>query len=419
METYLTNRVFVPGGMPSYTYVGRESINLEKKLNDAVRNSFKLITVTGQTKSGKTVLVNTIFSREDSKNIWIDGGTIDDEDDFWTAILQETGYPSSIETREDQSASKTYGANFDGSAGIIGTANLGAGIKGEKNDSNSRGVVRIFNSTPKVAAVKVLLSNEFSIVVDDFHYIDRALQGSLVRALKPIIFNGVSVVLIAIPHRRYDAVRVEKEITGRVINIEVPSWSEEELVRIPNIGFPLLNAELNETECNNFAKEAYGSPHLMQEFCQRCSYDNGLSETALKKMYINKIDNNLYHSVAIGTSKVIYDKLSKGPRQRADRISRTLNDGSTTDIYGVVLKALSDIGPGLATIEYEQLRGSIRNILKDSIPQAQEVTRVLARMAEIAANDESSTPVIDWDKEEQKLHITDPFFAFYLKWGDL
>jgi hypothetical protein len=38
-------------------------------------------------------------------------------------------------------------------------------------------------------------------------------------------------------------------------------------------------------------------------------------------------------------------------------------------------------------------------------------------MAEIATKDEASTPVLDWEKEDQKLHITDPFFAFFLKWG--
>jgi hypothetical protein len=40
-------------------------------------------------------------------------------------------------------------------------------------------------------------------------------------------------------------------------------------------------------------------------------------------------------------------------------------------------------------------------------------------MAEIASSDEASTPVIDWDKEDQQLHVTDPFFAFFMKWGAL
>lgn len=38
-------------------------------------------------------------------------------------------------------------------------------------------------------------------------------------------------------------------------------------------------------------------------------------------------------------------------------------------------------------------------------------------MSEIASSDEASTPVIDWEKDDQELYITDPFFAFFLKWG--
>lgn len=87
------------------------------------------------------------------------------------------------------------------------------------------------------------------------------------------------------------------------------------------------------------------------------------------------------------------------------------------DIYKVVLLALARISPGLQTVEYEQLRAAIRDILADQIPAAHEVTRVLEKMAEIASSDEASTPVLDWEKDEQKLHITDPFFAFFLKWG--
>lgn len=53
------------------------------------------------------------------------------------------------------------------------------------------------------------------------------------------------------------------------------------------------------------------------------------------------------------------------------------------------------------------------------LPQLHEVARVLKHMATIAATDRSSTPVIEFEEAEKKLHITDPFFAFYLRWGDL
>jgi hypothetical protein len=206
-------------------------------------------------------------------------------------------------------------------------------------------------------------------------------------------------------------------MTGRIEDIEVPSWSLEELELIPSAGFPLLNARLAPGIGRQLALQAYGSPHLMQEFCQRRALQEGLTETSQSKVTISSVDDDLYHQAAEGTGKVIYDKLSKGPRQRSDRLQRALSEGGTADIYGVVLKALSVLAPGLETVEYEQLRAAIRQVLDETPAQAHEVTRVLERMAEIAASDEASTPVIDWEKEEQRLHITDPFFAFYLKWG--
>jgi hypothetical protein len=40
-------------------------------------------------------------------------------------------------------------------------------------------------------------------------------------------------------------------------------------------------------------------------------------------------------------------------------------------------------------------------------------------MSSISADDQASTPVVDYEENERKLHITDPFFAYYLRWGTL
>lgn len=72
VQSYKTSHVFVPGGMPLHTYVSRSERNLENRLQTAGDNLCKLVTVTGATKSGKTVLTNKIFPK--NKNIWVDGG---------------------------------------------------------------------------------------------------------------------------------------------------------------------------------------------------------------------------------------------------------------------------------------------------------------------------------------------------------
>jgi hypothetical protein len=100
-------------------------------------------------------------------------------------------------------------------------------------------------------------------------------------------------------------------------------------------------------------------------------------------------------------------------------VQRELKDRRTVDIYELVLHGLAYIRPGLVSIEYEELRSAIRDVSASQIPQVHEVARVLKHRATIAATDQSSTPVIDFEEEEKKLHITDPFFAFYLRWGEL
>jgi len=411
---YKTSEIFIPGGMPSYTYVSRTEKRLEDRLRKAYDNLCKLIAVTGATKSGKTVLTSRIFPKAES--VWVDGGIVRNEDDFWNTILSGIdGYTSISKAKGSGSEvsllgkirAKLQALFWSGEGEIGGTIKL----------SNNETVSLSRNVSPRAAAISQLRFKKIPLVIDDFHYLDRSFQGNIIRALKPVIFEGLPVILIAIPHRRYDAIKVEREITGRLESIRIPPWEIEELKEIPNEGFPLLNLKVDDNIINQFAIEAFGSPHLMQEFCRALAADRDIKETSNRTMVIDSLNTALFQNVAKDTGKIIFDKLAKGPRQRSDRLQRTLKNHQKVDIYRVTLYALAELRPGMETIEYESVRAKIKDILLDNIPQAHEVTRVLEKMANIASLDESSTPVIDWEKDEQKLHITDPFFAFYLKWG--
>jgi hypothetical protein len=415
MEIYRTNQVFVPGGMPTLTYVPRSDRNLEEHLRAANDNLCKLVTVTGSTKSGKTVLTNRVFPRTSS--VWIDGGTVKNEDDLWNFILDQIGgYSESSASKESETT-----ASFTGEVGAGGQLPLlfkaetkvGTGLEKKRSDATERRLAL----NPRAAAISQLRAAKRPLVIDDFHYLDREFQGNVVRALKPLIFDGLPVVLIAIPHRRFDTIKVEREITGRLQPIPIPSWNFDELLQIPKDGFPLLNISASREVVQRMAEEAYESPHLMQEFCRVIANDQGIKETSRSSVVISQVPDDLFRRVAEQTGKVIFDKLAKGPTQRSDRIPRKLKDGRIVDIYKVVLLGLAKLSPGLQTVEYEQLRGAIRDILEDQIPAAHEVTRVVEKMAEIASSDEASTPVLDWEKGDKKLHITDPVFAFFLKWG--
>jgi hypothetical protein len=97
---------------------------------------------------------------------------------------------------------------------------------------------------------------------------------------------------------------------------------------------------------------------------------------------------------------------------------RQFADGSMGDIYIAVLRAIARTGPRTA-LTYEDIRSKLREILVVDIPQAHEISRVLMKMTEIAKDKIEGEPVLEWDDDSKMLHIADPFFAFYLKWGEL
>ncbi|MEV0473774.1 hypothetical protein [Streptomyces prunicolor] len=401
--------VFVPGGHPKHTYNPRHTLSLEKKIRSVKENLCKLVVVTGHTKSGKTVLVRSILPQEEA--VWIDGGGVANEEDLWSSIVEalDLFQETHISTATQATGELSGEAALEGGFLVAkGSAKAGAKIGASRGDTN--GYSRRVSS--KVAALTGLRAAKVPLVLDDFHYLPKTVQGNIVRALKPLIFDGVPVVVIAIPHRRYDSVKVEREMTGRMLSVQVPTWSNEELGYIPETGFKLLRMEFGQDVVDRLVKEAIGSPHLMQEFCrQLCNAPANISE-ALDNLFRETAENTI--------GRPIFEKLAQGPRQRSDRKQRTLKEGSTVDIYGLVLEGMAHLKPALVTLEYEDLRAAIKEIcLPESIPNVQEVARVLKLMAEISATDESSTPVIDFDEEDKRLHITDPFFAFYLRWGML
>ena len=329
-------------------------------------------------------------------------------------LFQSTGTEEKKETASKLGGKGSAGANFLVAKGSV---EIGAEIGTSRASSAVHG--RTVSS--RVAALRGLANAKTALVIDDFHYVPRDLQGGIIRALKPLIFDGLPVVIIAIPHRRYDAVKVEKEMTGRISPIDIKTWSPSELTFIPRVGFDLLKYDVPSATCASLASEAIGSPHLVQEFCRGiCRLLQ--TETAKVRSNLNVSEKQLdsvFQDTAETIGRPIFEKLARGPRQRSDRVQRELRDGETVDIYQLVLHGLAHLRPGLVSIEYEELRGAIREVSASQIPQLQEVARVLKHMATIAATDQSSTPVIDFEDEEKKLHITDPFFAFYLRWGEL
>lgn len=411
--------VFVPGGYPAFTYNPRSTLALEGSVESVTKNLCKLVVVTGHTKSGKTVLVQKILPRQEA--VWIDGGGVGDENDLWSVILDSLGLFQGTEVRESRGSSSELSTELKGEGGVI-VAKVSGGVSGKASSDSSSGTNQSRMVSTRSAALSGLRRLGIPLVIDDFHYLPKELQGNIIRALKPLVFEGVPVVIIAIPHRRYDAVKVEKEMTGRILSVSVPAWSKNDLGYIPETGFPLLRLGLSKQTIKRLANESIGSPHLMQEFCREICKSHLKDFDPQNEIMLDAdtLDKTFRETAETTIGRPIFEKLARGPRMRSDRIQRRLKTGDQVDIYGLVLSGLAHLRPGLVTLEYEDLRTAIKDIcVPENVPNLQEVARVLKHMAEISATDESSTPVIDFDEDDKRLHVTDPFFAFYLRWGHI
>jgi hypothetical protein len=410
---YKLRQVFTPGGFPSVTYVSREHLNLEKRLQGALARGHGIITVTGPTKSGKTVLCRKVLGGEET--LWIEGGRIREEKDFWDQVVGSSKAPTSI------SHSSAINSTADGKLGLTGELAVpGLGkIAGNAVAGRAAGrtetVQHTFSSDQKANTLKALIDGSLSLVIDDFHFVSKDVQAIIVNSLKSAVFDGLNVIIIAVPHRAFDPLAVQQEMQGRFIHLEIEAWTLEELKLIPERGFPALNVIVRKSLIKKICDESFLNPLLVQDICSRtCAVNDILHTQEEERELINVNMDIILEDVAKNSGFPTYDRLKRGPQTRTDRKPRNLKQGGTVDIYQAIMLAVAYAGPKVRT-EYDELRSSLRDLLADgALPQKNEITSSCGHMSQIAKNELSHAEPIEW--YDDGLVISDPFLLFFLRW---
>ena len=407
--------VFVPGGFPQYTYQKREKHDVEGQLVSALDRVNKFIAVAGPTKSGKTVLVRRMVPK--GASVWVEGGHISSVQDVWNAILADLSMPVSVVESQLHQAEDAYTLEVTTGFKPVG---IGADIKNldSTKTSNSTGTAATYGTAGPKAATNALMFHEKVLVIDDFHYLDEGIQTSLIRALKPAVFDGLRVVLLLIPHRMHQAAQAEMDVDGRTHTIYIPDWQGDELFSIAESGFKALNIKCHAQTTNALINECFGSPHLMQDFCSTlCSackiQEQYLGTAPIPIVAIPQPTDSFFKGFAKSISPETFKALRRGP-ERTNRKERAMSAGGTCDTYEAVLLALHELG-GATPVDWSALRRALQTVLAE-VPQQHEVTRALEKMDEIA-KERKGEPVIDYMKNQGELHLVDPFFRYYLKWN--
>lgn len=405
--------VFTPGGQPSVTYVGREHLGLEDRVSDALARGYAINVVTGPTKSGKTVLCNHVLTQT-GNCVTVQGGQVRNEADFWAQISSALEFGTS-RTRK-YSGTEKDSVGTEASLGFKAILNLGTKSELDSSRTSERSIT--YEVVPVRQSIEGLLQTSTSLLVDDFHYIPSGVQKAIIQALKGAVFEGLSVILLAVPHRAFDPITVEDELQGRFKHVEIPPWDLSDLLLIPERGFAALNIDVNSKFNKTVCAEGFANPLLVQEIC---------SEFCLKNKIYNECDiltapdfellNVALGEIAQSKGFPKYSKLKAGPEAHKERQARAFKDGTAHDKYSAIMEAIAANGPKPRT-SYDEIRTALRSLLVEaSMPAKHEITAALAHMSKIAKEKIIGEPPLEWVGAEDALVITDPFLMFYMKWA--
>jgi hypothetical protein len=390
--------------------VPRKELRLEQQVRDYLEERHKVLSLSGPTKSGKTVLVKQVAPDA----LWISGGDVSNATDFWKVLVDRLDGWVEITKQRSKSAGESSTTSLDGEINVV-VAKGGGGVTTEISELDER-VHSVRRDRPaQQVAGDLLRAATPAVVIDDFHYLAQSDQQKIVRGLRSLVFDGLPVILLSVPHRTYDAVRAEPEMTGRVVPLQIPFWEDDDLSSIAHQGLQALNLEAAGEDVERLVNESFGSPFLMQDFCLAVCKDNDVRETLPERNSLVFYNwDPFFRSRADATAKMTFERLARGPRAK-ERKPRKLKDGRVVDIYGLVLAAIAHTGPK-TTLRDTELMTSIKEIIDGDPPAIHEVTRILDKMTTIAQQAKGE-PVVDYMSEDRELHIADPFFAYYLRWG--
>jgi hypothetical protein len=414
--------VFVPGSYPQHTYVERRGEAFELTLRDALDTTGQVVSLVGPSKAGKTVLVEKVVGRD--LLITISGASLHSPGDVWASVLDWMNVPNTT------SYSKTVGGAVGLEVGGKGEVSVPLLAKGEVS-GQTRAELNIGSNVESVRergglnqVVREIANSEFVVLIDDFHYMPRAVQQEVAKTLKEAVRLGIKIVTASVSHRGDDVVRANPELRGRVRAVDLNYWKGNELHDIARAGFGALNISLDNGTIEKFIDESAGSPQLMQLLCLQSCFVLDLREeqekTTLRvqinvRPYLSKI---LEQTSAYTDFRSLVDVLDGGPRTRGtERKTYRFPDGTDGDVYRVVLRALADDPPKLS-YPYEELLERTAKVCIGDSPVGSSVTGTCLHMAKLAQERFPNERAIDWDQTKQVLDIPDPYLLFYLRWSN-
>lgn len=419
MQKLKATEVFTPGVYPTHTYVSRSDDDVEKKLRFALETKGQVTSLSGPSKSGKTVLVERVVGSDNL--ITITGAGIEVPEQIWVRTLGWMESPSETTTTTGRSASASLEGTAKAEVGaLVAKAEVGGSASIDLGAETS--TTRKLAPHPLAQVVKEIGNSDFVLLIDDFHYMSRTAQVEAAKQIKEAARLGVKIITAAVPHRSDDVVRANPELRGRVVAVDLAYWRREELEKIGQLGFFKLNAAVGGDAIRQFAIESAGSPQLMQTICLYACFHMNLLETIPTKSDFALTEADVQKVFALAAAatdfRSLVDVLDSGPKTRGtERKIYQFSDGTEGDVYRCVLKAIA-AEPLRQSFDYAEITERAKRICNGDPPVGSSVIGAMTHMSKLAEESFPRERVIDYDEQKIVLDMPDPYLLFYMRWSD-
>ena len=199
------NEIFTPGSLPTHTYYDRAELNLEFDLLNAIETRGFICSVSGPSKSGKTVLCESVIGKRGM--VLVTGGGINKETDFWQRLRARLGLPASRTSQKATSTSTDLSSEISAGVQLPFIAKGGGKIGGSIGGSTENMIASTYDGPDGIGLLEFIRDKKLCLVVDDFHYIGRKIQKSLAQQFKEAARAGCIIVVVSVTHRSDDAIR--------------------------------------------------------------------------------------------------------------------------------------------------------------------------------------------------------------------
>jgi len=414
--------IFVVTDNPKHTYNPRNALDLEKKMHDIFTEG-KLGVIVGPTKTGKSVLVKRILSKEPI--IWIHGGEIEDQESFWEHILCRlelfTSTTEGTSSEASHTASTSTGVTLDSpSAPFVPKVGASAKVEATTGTTDVSKKSQARQLSPKTTVLAHFSEHKIPLVIDDFHFINKESRKSIVKALKGSVGGGFPVILITVPSRKEKVYELIREMIGRIVTIEIPHWTEEELSYIPKVGFRMRGYSISNWQIEALTSRCLGNPLLMQDMCLHLARNHFNQDAPVRGASLpieTKHVRDTCNVMANNLGQDIYHELTK----MQANYTKPLNQAARSRLGKVHTATLSSIArmnkfvPHLIDImTIKELHKKVSLLHPTLAITEAELRDVAVMLSDISSSEHTSVPVVHYKKSKDAIEITDPMFAFFL-----